>query len=91
MKCAGYGETAGQEAVVATFGLYLSATDQNPSRLKATDQEVSRFLDFFLEQQGEGGLGDTDADVASDAEGLLLERAQAHKAYVLLLPGKSCS
>ena len=55
---------------MATFELYLSANDQNPSRLKATDQEVSRFLDFFLEQQGEGGvLGDTDVDIASEAEG----------------------
>lgn len=66
--CAGYGETAGEEAVAQTFAAYLAADDLNPSQLKATDQNVSQFLDFFLEQQEGGALGDTDDDVEPEPD-----------------------
>jgi hypothetical protein len=67
----GYGETAGLERIVETFKAYLAANDQNPSRMKATDEQVSHFLDFFLQQQGEGGvLGDTDVEMESQPDGV---------------------
>ena len=53
--------------MVQLFEAFLATTDQNPSQLKPTDQNVSQFLDFFLEQHEGAALGDTDVD-ADDSE-----------------------
>ena len=49
------------------FEAFLARTDQNPSQLKATDQNVSQFLDFFLEHHEGAALGDTDVEADGSA------------------------
>lgn len=66
----GYGETVGEDAVAKTFQNFLISRDENESQVKATDENLSDFLDFFLQEHEGGALGDTEEESDQQAQGV---------------------
>lgn len=65
----GYLETAGEDVVNTIFQSFLQAQDKTEGQVKATDANVSQFLEFFLEQYEGGVLADTEDEDTSDLQG----------------------
>ena len=50
-RTAGYGETHGEDKVLSDFQNYLAYKEVNPSKLKATNENINEFLDFVTGQR----------------------------------------
>ncbi len=50
-RVVGYGETFGGDRVKSAFQTYLDVLDINPPQLKATNEDVGKFLDFLAEER----------------------------------------
>ena len=50
-QAAGYGETHGEDKVLSDFQKYLAWKEISPSKLKATNEHISEFLDYVTGQR----------------------------------------